>query len=269
MIDSLKPVTANPLSCKICGGPAALYGVVDFHKSCEELSGLRLPLSGVPIYYRRCATCKFLFTDAFDEWSIEQFRAYVYNDDYKIFDPDYQTVRPRANGDIVARLWGRHKAETRVLDYGGGDDKFCAVLRDHGFPVAVTYDPMVPEYECRPEGKFDLVTSFETLEHLPDPAGGIASILESAADPGLILFTTVLQPGDFDLQGLNWWYVAPRNGHVSIFSKHALTSAWDRHGYSIVSFSDNIHLAFRKLPAFLAHLQKLVPASPAVPPCAS
>ncbi len=32
---------------------------------------------------------------------------------------------------------------------------------------------MAPEYAERPAGKFDLVTIFETLEHLPDPAAGI------------------------------------------------------------------------------------------------
>jgi SAM-dependent methyltransferase len=156
----------------------------------------------------------------------------------------------------VTQLWGAIKAQTRVLDYGGGNDTFCAALRDGGFPVAVSYDPMVPEYAQRPEGKFDLVTCFETLEHLPDPVAGIGSILGFAVDPGLILFRTLLQPGDFDQQRLNWWYVGPRNGHISIFSKQALTAAWDRHGYKVASVNDSIHFAFRNLPPFLAHLQK-------------
>jgi hypothetical protein len=146
-----------------------------------------------------------------------------------------------------------------VLDYGGGNDVFCSTLRASGFPVAVTYDPMTPEYAVSPGGKFDLVTCFETLEHLPDPTAGIASILEYAADPGgLIFFTTFTQPGDFNNYGLHWWYVGPRNGHVSIFSKQALTRAFDRHGYKLVSFSDNVHLAFRTLPPFLAHLDTSV-----------
>jgi len=256
MIDGLKPVTLSSLPCKICGGQAELYGVVDFHKSCEELRGVRFALSGVPIYYYRCSNCKFVFTEAFDDWSTEQFKANIYNEQYKLVDPDYQTTRPRTNAEFVARLWGAIKAETRVLDYGGGNDTFCAALRNAGFPVAVSYDPMVPEYAQHPEGKFDLVTCFETLEHLPDPMAGIASMLEFAADPGLIFFRTLVQPADFEQQKLNWWYVGPRNGHISIFSKQALTAAWDRHGYKVASFNDSIHLAFRNLPAFLAHLQK-------------
>jgi 2-polyprenyl-6-hydroxyphenyl methylase/3-demethylubiquinone-9 3-methyltransferase len=255
MIDRLKPVTCSAVSCKICGNRAELYGVVDFHKSCEELRGVSFLLSGVPVYYYRCTGCKFVFTEAFDQWSIEQFKVNIYNEQYKLVDPEYEhEVRPRRLGEMVARLWDRYKTETRVLDYGGGNDGFCAVLRQRGFPVAVTYDPMVPQYAQRPEGKFDLVTCFETLEHMPDPVGGIGSILEFSADAGLILFSTVVQPADFDQHRLNWWYVAPRNGHVSIFSKPALTAVWDRHGYKVVSFDDTIHLAFRTLPHFLAHL---------------
>ena len=256
MIASLRPVSPAPVPCKICGGAAALYGVVDFNKSCEELRGKRLALSGVPIYYRRCANCKFLFTDAFDDWSTEQFKEHIYNDGYQEVDPDYQMVRPQSNADTVARLWDSLKTQTRVLDYGGGNDAFCAVLRAKGFPLAVTYDPMTPEFARRPDEKFDLVTCFETLEHLPDPVAGIGSIVECAADPGLVFLTTFAQPAEFENIGVTWWYVGPRNGHISIFSRQALAHAFGRHGYKFASYSDNIHFAFRNLPPFLAHLVK-------------
>ena len=96
------PISAAPAPCKICGGMAELYGVVDFHKSCIEAQGIRLRLSGVPIYYRRCATCEFLFTDAFDNWSRDQFKAHIYNEDYHTVDPGYQTARPSENAGVVA-----------------------------------------------------------------------------------------------------------------------------------------------------------------------
>jgi len=97
MIDALKPVTTAPTLCKICGGAAPLYGVVDFNKSCEEANGLKLSLAGVPVYYRRCANCHFVFTDAFDDWGADQFKTHIYNDDYRMVDPDYKTTRPRGN----------------------------------------------------------------------------------------------------------------------------------------------------------------------------
>lgn len=250
MIDRLRPVSTAACACKICGSAAPLYGVVDFNKSCEEVRGVHLPLAGIPVYYRRCANCKFLFTDSFDDWTTGQFKAHIYNDDYKLVDPDYAEARPLANASTIVQLWGAIKKETRVLDYGGGNDRLCAVLREAGFAAAETYDPMVPEHAARPSGKFDLVTSFETFEHVPDPLTAVRSIVELAAEPGLIFFRTLLQPADFDQQRLNWWYVAPRNGHISLFSRQSLALAWEQHGYKFASASEDIHFAFRTLPEY-------------------
>lgn len=252
----LKPVSDAPTPCKICDEPAPLYGVVDFHRCCEIPGGKRLPLSGIPVYYRRCEACGFLFTDAFDGWSEAEFKAHIYNADYLAIDPDYTEKRPLSNAGVVEQLFGAHKAELRVLDYGGGNDVLCSALRATGFPVAATYDPFVADYARRPEGTFDLVTCFETIEHMPDPMAGIAAILASLAEPGLVLFSTLLQPQDFDKLSLNWWYVGPRNGHVSIFSRNALVLAWRHYGYQTASFNDNLHVAFQTLPAFAKHLLK-------------
>jgi SAM-dependent methyltransferase len=255
-MDSLKPVSPGPVPCKICGNAAPLYGVVDFNRSSEIPNGVKLALCGTPVYYRRCGSCGFLFTDAFDDWDARQFKAHIYNDEYYAVDPDFVSMRPNSNAELVKRLWGPYKADTRVLDYGGGNDVFCSVLRADGFPSAITYDPMVPQYARCPDGRFNLVTCFETLEHLPDPVAGIAEIIDRVAEAGLVFFTTLLQPADFDTLRLNWWYVGPRNGHISMFSREALVAAWSRHGYKVGSFSDDAHLAYHTLPPFLAHWQK-------------
>jgi hypothetical protein len=252
-LPALRPMSTASQPCKICGGPATLYGVVDFNKTCHIGSG-PLPLCGVPVYYRRCADCEFLFTDALDDWSVEEFRTHIYNDEYQAIDPEYAQVRPQSNAGLIEKFWGELRTTLRVLDYGGGNDALCTSLRAKGFTTAISYDPIVPEYSCRPEGKFDLVTCFETIEHMPDPVAGIASIVESAADPGMIFYSTFTQPKDFDIFGVSWWYVGPRNGHVSIFSKRSLAAAWARHGYRTLSFNDFVHMAFRTLPAYIAHL---------------
>jgi 2-polyprenyl-6-hydroxyphenyl methylase/3-demethylubiquinone-9 3-methyltransferase len=251
LMHSLKPTLSEFCACKICGGNAPLYGVVDFHRACDIAKGAQLSLSGVPIYYRRCEHCGFLFTDAFDNWDMQQFKTHIYNSEYELVDPDYETKRPRDNADFIARYWGAMKEQARILDYGGGNGTLSAALREYGFQTALTYDPMVPGFSSRPEGKYDLVTSFETLEHVPDPVGSVADILEYSAEPGLIFFSTLVQPADFDRQRLNWWYVGPRNGHISLFSKRALAMVWNRFGYKVASLTDDIHFAFRTLPSFL------------------
>jgi 2-polyprenyl-6-hydroxyphenyl methylase/3-demethylubiquinone-9 3-methyltransferase len=258
-LPALRPLSTAPQPCKICGGAAPLFGVVDFNKHCVTPGhSLRLPLSGVPVYYRQCASCDFLYTDAFDDWSIEDFRAHIYNEEYALADPEYALKRPRDNADFVEQFWGELRTTGRLLDFGGGNDVMCATLREKGFTTAVSYDPIVPEFSQRPDGKFELVTCFETMEHMPDPVGGIAKIIECSAEPGLICYSTCLLPTDLHLYGLSWWYVAPRNGHVSMFSKRSLAAAWGRHGYKTVSFNNCTHFAFRTLPSYLAHMQDKV-----------
>ena len=255
MLEGLRPVSTATCPCKICGGPAALYGVVDFHKSCAEgHHAARFALSGVPIYYRRCASCKFLFTDAFDDWSIEHFKTYIYNDEYRMVDPDYETVRPTANAENVVRLWGAIKGQSRLLDYGGGNDTFCAALREHGFPVALSYDPMVPQYAQRPEGKFNLVTCFETIEHLPDPNAGIMRrSLNLPPSTGLHLLHDL--GAIAGLRAIRHELVVCRPAQRPrldfLESRHFRCASSTEHGYKLVSFNDNIsHIAFHTLPPF-------------------
>src|SRR5690349_4602579 len=103
---SLRPVSATRLACKICGNGAPLYGVVDMHRPCQ-IGGVFAPaLSGVPIYYRRCDNCGFLFTDAFDDWSQDDFKTHIYKGGYLAVDPGYVEVRPRGNAGVNSQIFG-------------------------------------------------------------------------------------------------------------------------------------------------------------------
>jgi SAM-dependent methyltransferase len=254
MLAPLRPASPQAKACKICGADAALYGVIDFNRSCEEARGRYLPLSGIAVYYRRCGACGLLFTDCFDDWSDADFQRHIYNGDYAVIDPDYAERRPTSNAALLAQLFGNDKGRLRVLDYGGGSGKVASLLRGNGFLATETYDPFTPEFARLPDGKFELVTCFETLEHLPDPKRGAAAIASRLAEPGLVLFSTLVQPADFDKQKMNWWYIGPRNGHISLFSRQALTALWQQHGFAIGSFNDDLHVAFRTMPDFASHL---------------
>src|SRR4051794_23463028 len=105
MSKGLQSVCETCTACKCCGSMAALYDVVDFHKNCEIYRRKVLDASGVPIYYYRCPTCQFLFTTAFDRFTLEDFHRYIYNNDYMLVDPDYQESRPRSNAAWLGSLF--------------------------------------------------------------------------------------------------------------------------------------------------------------------
>jgi 2-polyprenyl-6-hydroxyphenyl methylase/3-demethylubiquinone-9 3-methyltransferase len=236
----LRPISPDARSCKICGGAAQLYGKVDFNRSCEELRGLKLPPLGVPVHYHRCTGCGFLFTECFDDWTEAEFKHFIYNDGYIKVDPDYLEVRPAGNAAQMVRQFGQDRSRIRILDYGGGNGLLARRLR-----AVRTYDPFTPEYCGRPDSKFDLITSYETFEHLPDPLPVFDVLVDLLTPSGVVLFSTLVQPPEIESIGMTWWYIGPRNGHVSLFSERALAVAWQRHGFSVRSFTPGLHLAFR------------------------
>jgi 2-polyprenyl-6-hydroxyphenyl methylase/3-demethylubiquinone-9 3-methyltransferase len=255
MSEAAVAVVADPgtVECKVCCGLSVLYGVVDFHKSCIEAQGKRLALSGRPIYYRRCQRCGFIFTTAFDGWDFDAFRKSIYNDDYVVVDPDYAEVRPAGNASVIAASFAQAKASMTILDYGGGAGLLAERLREAGF-TASTYDPF-SSFNAMPAERFDLITCFEVMEHVPSPEKTVAEMLGLMKKPGAILFSTLVQPANIDAIGLNWWYAAPRNGHISLYTTASLALLFQPHGMKVGSFSENLHIAFGEIPAFAAHLK--------------
>jgi 2-polyprenyl-6-hydroxyphenyl methylase/3-demethylubiquinone-9 3-methyltransferase len=240
------------LECKVCRGASPLFGVVDFHKSCMEARGLRLSLSGVPVYYRRCGQCGFTFTDVFDGWKQEEFQRRIYNDDYIRVDPDFVEARPAANARMVAESFPDAKGSIRILDYGGGSGLLAERLREMGFSAA-TYDPF-SNFDGVPKERFDLITCFEVMEHVPQPKETVAAMVSLLKEDGAILFSTLVQPAEFEQIGLGWWYAAPRNGHISLYTAAALARLFKAHGMRVGSFSVALHIAYGRVPAFAAHL---------------
>jgi hypothetical protein len=55
---------------------------------------------------------------------------------------------------------------------------------------------------------------------------------------GVAHVQTALQPSDIETIRANWWYVAPRNGHVSIFSLQALCAAAGASGLQLLVDQD-------------------------------
>jgi 2-polyprenyl-6-hydroxyphenyl methylase/3-demethylubiquinone-9 3-methyltransferase len=241
----LRPISPEGRPCKICGCAARLYGEVDFNRSCEEARGLTLPLLGISVHYMRCTGCGFLFTDCFDDWTEAEFKQFIYNEGYADVDPDYLEVRPAINAAQMVRRFDQDRSRMTILDYGGGNGLLARRLRTAGFAHVTTYDPFTPEFCSRPDAKFDLISSFETFEHLPDPLSVFDVLVDMLTPSGVVLFSTLVQPPELDSIGMAWWYIGPRNGHVSLFSERALAVAWQRHGFTVSSFSPDLHLAFR------------------------
>jgi SAM-dependent methyltransferase len=256
MNPSVQANTPGKAPCKCCGGQAASYGTVDFHKSCESWRTVLEP-SGIPIQYLRCPDCGFIFTTAFDQFTMEDFRRQIYNSDYLLVDPEYEGERPRGNAELVVKFFPYLKPR-RLLDYGCGTGLLVEALRATGlFQEVDGYDPFVPGHDARPSHRYECIVCFEVLEHSTDPARTLGEINDLLTENGLILFSTLLQPADIEGQGLNWWYVLPRNGHVSLFSRASLLKLAEPFGFGLGSYDENVHLLVKGVPEFAKHLIRI------------
>src|SRR5471032_796729 len=206
--------------CKVCNEPAPLYGVTDVNKSCEERRGRYLPLTGVPVYYHRCDACGLIFTTAFDHWGKAAF--------------------------ILDFIKKGH--EFRCLDYGGGNGRLTSLLREGGVD-GHSWDPM-DEEAVPPSGSFDFISAFEVLEHTPEPLATVQEALGLLNERGVLLFST-LTIDHVPPRGMDNWYIAPRNGHITLYTRRSLQTMFAGLGYRIHHFNDNLHMALKDVPEWL------------------
>lgn len=215
--------------CKICGGETTVFGQKLF-------TDLRNESDSYDVTYHRCSECGFIFTSDFDHWSKEEFSANIYNEDYIKVDPDYVEKRPTLWVHSIAR---KVRKDESVLDYGAGNDVLASKLRRKGYDV-VGWDPMwgsAPEFGDK---KFDVVVSIEVLEHTPTPLETVKEIVSFLKPGGRIIMSTLLNDVIKD-EGVDYWYIAPRNGHVCMHSKKSLDILFSKVGMNVRSESNSVH----------------------------
>lgn len=239
---------AQATPCKICCAEAPVFDVVDAAKNCCEEMGLVLPRSGTLVTYHRCPACGFVFTRWCDGFTDEDFRREIYNDGYTEVDPLYLDLRPRSSARLLRQVFAeacRFGAPPRVVDYGAGSGLLAELLGDAA--VTRSFDPFSRDsaLAARPPGRHDVLFASEVIEHVTQPVETLAAMRELLRPGGFVLFSTMVTPPDIEVLRASWWYISPRNGHVSVFSRAALDAACTRAGLRYTPLGDEWHLAER------------------------
>lgn len=240
-------------NCPICSKETRLLGIVDLSRDCLGLFPVG---STFPVEYFLCSTCGFCSAPNLCAWSNKKFRELIYNDQYITIDPDYKELRPTKNAEMLQTLF-KDISSIKHLDYGGGSGLLSNLLCKNNWQ-SYTYDPFIDLVDIKTKyslinTKFNLITVFEVFEHTTNPKELMQQITSLLSSKGILLFSTEISDNKNILE---WNYLAPRNGHISLYSYRSLQILAKQYSLNLASFSRNLHIMWKKLPVWGEHLVK-------------
>jgi ADP-heptose:LPS heptosyltransferase len=222
-------------NCRLCGGPT-------------QFLFTKVLLGKHNVRFSKCLKCESMQTER-PFWLDE-----AYADTRPLTDCGMatRTLETVLLADLFFSLC--RVGETDIcVDVGGGNGLFTRLMRDRGYnfhnsePFTANFYAPFHDATNRKIQKAAVVTAFEVMEHLPEPAEGIEKIFDY--EPDLALLSTELYRG----QPEDWWYCAPDIGqHVFFYSIKALEMMAARYKMRFVS-NGSTHLFFRTTPRQLKY----------------
>jgi 2-polyprenyl-3-methyl-5-hydroxy-6-metoxy-1,4-benzoquinol methylase len=205
------------------------------------------PKSGVDIY--TCPTCGCIMADV--EFTAGQYEA-----------ASYYTMAFRTKAEIEGE-WGfrwryilsaikRYAAAPKLLDVGAGNGYFVYLARsEFGLPAdGLEISAAEADYAHATFGielicgdlsivhdRYDVVTSFNVLEHVKEPWALLSSMTERLAPGGLLVVTTP-NPACIHrrVHGLTRWNMVCPPHHINLFTRPALEEFLNRAGFDILDY---------------------------------
>jgi 2-polyprenyl-3-methyl-5-hydroxy-6-metoxy-1,4-benzoquinol methylase len=206
------------------------------------------PKSGVDIY--TCPTCGCIMADL--EFAHEQYEA-----------ANYYTMAFKTKAEIESE-WGfrwryilrtlkRYAAGPRLLDVGAGNGYFVYLARTEfglgaeGLEISAaeadfardTFDIELLRGDLAiVTQRYDVVTSFNVLEHVKQPMTLLREMSERLSPGGLLVLTTP-NPSCIHrrLRGLNKWNMVCPPHHINLFTRTALQEMLARMGFEALEYS--------------------------------
>lgn len=235
--------------CKICHSQALTAQCkVNFNELYGRNEALGIPNDGPEVFYYRCHSCGFIFTDHLDDWTDDQFKSEIYNDEYHLIDNECRTARPSYNFGRFCQNFTMHTNQS-ILDYGGGSGFFSDCFKNAGCSQAHTFDPFgnTSDSFC-PD--YDFVTAFEVMEHCVDPMGSFENMFGRLKPTGLAVVSTLCAFEAAICDKADAWrylsYLQPRVGHISIYSLKSLDLIAQKNGLVRHSLDIGYHIFFNQ-----------------------
>jgi 2-polyprenyl-3-methyl-5-hydroxy-6-metoxy-1,4-benzoquinol methylase len=168
-------------------------------------------------------------------------------------------TRPEIEGEwgfrwrYILRALQRYTAAPKLLDVGAGNGYFVWLARtEFGMPAdgleisAAEADYARDTFDIEllrgdlsvVTDQYDVITSFNVLEHVKEPANLLEQMRERLA-PGGFLVVTTPNPTCIHrrLRGLNKWNMVCPPHHINLFTRAALQELLARQGFDVLEYS--------------------------------
>ena len=207
-----------------------------------------------------CNTCSMVSQNPIPtEKEVKQYYANEYRQDYKqVFEPKLKHVYRAGNLAFyrLGFLTKNNVTSGKMLDVGAGGGEFTYVSSQLGFDSAgiepnIGYSNYArDQYQANVktgeladvDGKFDVITMFHVMEHIPDPVKTFKKLYDLLNEDGS-LFIEVPNIESFSQSPTNTFFKA----HIHYFSESTLTSAASQYFEKIdESNGSNLQILFKR-----------------------
>lgn len=214
------------MTCKICNNPS------------EKIFD-KIILQKYHSNYYQCKNCSFVQTDE-PIWLEEAYSNAITTLDIGLLGRNIY-LREEISEIIDCCFPNSEK----FLDYAGGYGTLTRLMRDAGYNF-FNHDDYCEnifanyfEIKDSESSTFDLVTSFEVLEHFNDPLIDIKKIFSYAENA---IFSTEIVPENQD-EISNWWYISEETGqHIAFYSTKSIEHIAKLNNKHYYCRGGNLHL---------------------------
>lgn len=199
---------------------------------CRNSAPLRLTKENVE--YNQCSFCKTLFCG--------------YLDNSNMVGGEWEEGRhDKHKQERLDRIKTMIGIYGTILDFGTGNGLLVTDCREAGY-VCDGYDKYNPKFNYLKDEKYNLVTMVEVIEHLSYPFDELNIIFDKLADNGIVYietsFVDVAEEESISLE--DFFYIAPKNGHCTIFSHKGLDLLMQSKGFQPVNHMNRNVRIFQK-----------------------